>query len=379
MPADGPEGKLEQKVLNGSPVNEPIWQYTKVIPAFKFFKPDPLALPAELATARKLLPDPYGNPYRGVGHELPVRFDWLDGFGNKTLWRLDAVKQPFVKPVFPLQLGYTDELIGVERWPAVSAGYSIEARDMTKPELAVVFDFDVSRYTPHAIGQGSLADSKRVAKADLEVFRKIFYQLTDGNTKIKLHTTIDNESKESASMVVIDNQSGKPVWKNAIGFIGDIIRYLTLIAAPEYKFRYEFGVAPESLERIAGRFAVDVDELRRLNPELPDVLVESTEILLPDLALPNALKLSRPTKLSNPEELFSLAVKLIFERTDGADGESLVEEEFRGVPGVKFVAHEVEPLAVVAGNGGGRANGAIREFAQKFEEVFTSTKLHSID
>ena len=296
----------------------------------------------------------------------------MDGFGNKTKWNSKSFPNP---QSFGARLGYTDELIGVERWPAVSGGYVIEAKDITKPELAIRFDFDVSRYTPRADGQGSLADAKRVAKADLEVFRKVFYQLTDGNTKIKLQTTIDNESKESASGVVIDSQSEEPVWKNVIGFIGDIIRYLNLISAPDYKFRYGFGVAPESLERIAGRSAVKLNELRRLNPELPDFLVKSTELLLPDVSLPKRLQLNRRVSLSNMKPLFPLTVKVVLERMDGLSEESLLDEEFRDVPGVRFVAHEVEPLAMVAGNGGGRANGAIREFAQKFEQVFTSTKL----
>ena len=368
--AEGPEGALEN--FDEDPRKKLVWQYTKVIPAFKFFKLDPLGLPAELAEARKLLPDPYGNPYRGVGYKLPLRFDWLDGFGNKTPWNSKSFPNP---QSFGVRLGYTDELIGVERWPAVSAGYSIEIKDITKPELAIMFDFDVSRYTPRADGQGSLADSKRVAKADLEVFRKIFYQLTDGNTKIKLHTTIDDKSEESDSVVVIDKQSEEPVWKNVIGFIGDIIRYLTQVSAPDYKFRYGFGVAPESLERIAGRSGVKVYELQRLNPELPDVLVESTELLLPDLSLPKRLQLNRWVSLSNIKPLFPLTVKVVLERVDRPGEASLVDEEFRDVTGTKLVAHEVEPLAVVAGNGGGRANGAIRDFARKFEQAFTSTKL----
>ena len=49
-----------------------------------------------------------------------MRFEWFDGFGNKTL-------SPFNRggdqTIYLLSIGYTDELMGVERWPAVSAGY----------------------------------------------------------------------------------------------------------------------------------------------------------------------------------------------------------------------------------------------------------------
>ena len=66
-----------------------------------------------------------------------VRFDWLDGFGNKTNWNSKSFPNP---QSFGVRLGYTDELIGVERRPAVSAGYAREAKDITKPELAIMFD-----------------------------------------------------------------------------------------------------------------------------------------------------------------------------------------------------------------------------------------------
>ena len=117
---------------------------------------------------------------------MKVRIDWFDGFGNKTLWPLNATNQPVKQPVFDLQLGYTDELIGVERWPAVNAGYSVQTNTEGDPEIYVQLDFDVSRYTPHGQGQGTVADAKKVAQADLEVFRKIYYQLTWGNTKVWL-------------------------------------------------------------------------------------------------------------------------------------------------------------------------------------------------
>jgi hypothetical protein len=97
------------------------------------------------------------------------------------------------------------------------------------------------------------------------------------------------------------------------------------------------------------------NELRRFNPELPDFLVESTELLLPDLSLPKRLQLNRRVSLSKHEAAVCANGTVVLERMDRPSEASLVDEEFRDVPSVKLAAHEVEPLALVAGTvAGGR-------------------------
>jgi hypothetical protein len=70
-------------------------------------------------------------------------------------------------------------------------------------------------------------------------------------------------------------------------------------------------------------------------------------------------------------------VKLGIERFDHVDVEFQPNPDRpQDPPGpVKVVAHELEPLPIVAGNGGGRVSGAIRDFAQTFERAFPATKL----
>ena len=360
VPCDGPEG---DEFISSFPISLrlPLWKYTKVIPFFKFSS-SPLTSPVELQ-----LPDPNRNPYRGIGKELKVQLDWFDGFGNKTpspLIPVGAQLQP-AKYFVDLLPGYTDELIGVERWPAVNAGYSVRKNTNGESEIYVQLDFDVSRYTPHGQGQRTVADAKKIAQADLEVFRKIYYQLTWGTTKVLLYTTIDTLTYALDSRAVIQ-------------FIGDIFKYLDSVCSRLYAFATDVGKIGESLDDIARRFVVSpepleylayLEDLRRLNPGVPSKLTEKTIIVLPNLTLPQRLVRSEVVSLSNPDAIFPLTATLEIERFDRID------DQFLDVPAVKSVAHELEPLPIAAGNGGGRASGAIRDFAQTFEEVFPATKL----
>jgi hypothetical protein len=390
-PSDGP------KVLSDEPVEslpktppDPTCQYTKVIPCFKFSKEPPVQAPPIIKSER--------NPYRGVGETLTVRFDWLDGFGNKTFSPFNPPEEEEEEEekikendIFLLRLGYTDELIGVERWPAVSLGYSVrpDEQDSTKIYVHVDLDFDVSRYAPHDGGERSEADAKRTANADLETFRRIFYQLTWGTTRVLLHTTLDNQSGilESGLPGVPQEQSAQ---RALIGFVVSIINYLAAVIDPDQVFHYtDFRPTEADPERrlsdIAMELMIPLEALQRLNPGLPPRLTTDTIILLPELPFPAGVRMSRRVSLSNPAELFPLAVNLTLERLGPVDdgfldlGEapnSPVEEDgFLDKPSVKFATSLLDPLSITGGNSGSLESGAIRMFAQEFEQLFPNTSL----
>lgn len=365
-PSDGP------KVLSDEPVEslprtppDPACQYTKVIPCFKFSKAPRVQAPP--------LIDPERNPYRGVGETLTVRFDWLDGFGNKTFSPFNPPPDPPPNKqkgndIFLLRLGYTDELIGVERWPAVSVGYSVrpDEQDSAKIYVHVNLDFDVSRYAPHDGGERSEADAKRTAKADLETFRRIFYQLTWGTTRVLLHTTLDNQSGilESGLPGVPPEQSAQ---RALIGFVVSIINYLAAVIDPKHVFHYtDFRPTEADPERylvdIATELHVPLDALQRLNPGLPPRLTTDTIILIPELPFPAGVRLSRRVSLSNPAELFPLVVNLTLERLGRVDdgfldaqdvaGNPAEEDGFLDQPSVKFATSLLDPLSIAGGNSG---------------------------
>lgn len=311
VPADGPEPPMPGEI--------PVWQYTKVIPALKFLI-DRVSAPSG---HDPLLPHASRNPYRGAGKRLPVRFEWFDGFGNRTFSPLSPrEREDGDQNVYPLSLGYTDELMGVERWPAVSAGYSVRPKenDITKSEIYVQFDFDTARYSGSGNVIRTVGAAKKAARADLEAFRRIYYQLTGGRTEVLLHTTLDGYGVGANNeRALIDKQA-------LVDFINSIIAYLVAVVRS------------------------NTDQLPR-SDQAPRQIVK------------------RQVTLSNSKEIFPLVVKLVIGREDPVD------EEFLDAPGVRSVAHEIEPLPVIGGRTGGGPSGAIREFASQFELVFQNTKL----
>ena len=348
-------GESVEVVADGPRGDDSVWQYVKLIPAFRFHRPVP-------NPQAMLLPDLARSPYRGVGETMAVRLDWVDGFGNKTVSPFH--QPPQVDPraaIFPLRLGYTDELIGVDRWPAVRVAYSFELND-DETKLAVSLDFDVSRYTPLASGQRSIADAKRVAMADLEVFKRIYYQLIRQGTTIRLRTTLDPtaESKPGETPVV----GFGPV---VLAYVEEIIRYLTKVSSNTYVFATVTGYIGENIHDLIG--LIPPYDILRLNPDLPailfgDILIDDTEIVLPNIGLPANLgggsALRRPVSLSNADPIFPLTVTLEIERPG-----HLVDDEFLDSAPVRIVAHELEPLLP-----GGEMGGGLRAFAETFEDVF---------
>jgi hypothetical protein len=318
VPADGPEAPvIPEDILGLDEFGRNIlaWRYTKVIPARKFLSGGP-----EVPSGHDpLLPHPGRNPYRGTGKRLPVRFEWFDGFGNKTLSPFNRGED---QTVYPLSIGYTDELMGVERWPAVSAGYSVRPKenDITKQEIYVQFDFDTSRYEGRGNVLRTPGDAKKAARADLEAFRRIYYQLTWGITEVLLYTTLDDQgSAANNAQDRIDKQA-------VVDFITRIIAYLVTVVRSKPK-------------------------------ELP----ASGQVIRQTVM--------RQVTLSNSEELFPLVVRLEIRRQDPVD------EEFLDMPGVRSVSHEIEPLAVVGSSDEEEESGSISEFASQFEQVFQNTKL----
>ena len=117
------------------------WVYSQSIPYSRFAKQKPRAVAG--------LPAPAASPYQGLGSLLKVNFSWQDYYGNCLLTTLAQPQAGDAHPVLnqpPVLTGYTDALLALSQWPAVSAGWQVRPVASQPPLLEVRLDFDSSPY-----------------------------------------------------------------------------------------------------------------------------------------------------------------------------------------------------------------------------------------
>lgn len=313
----GPGSDLEH--LRGVPDDLAGWKYEQIVPLFNFWKAAPGAIGIPFLDAD------YG-PYRGVGTVVQVAAGWRDGFGNGITAKKTTAGGLMPLGTFPhvrkLLVGYTDELIGVERWPSVSVGYVLGLGSSGASTLAVTFEIDENRYKVGAKGQQRATDVRNVAKADREVYRRIYQQLVSGTTQVWLSTSLDG--------------ANIPITGNTItSFVKDIVDYLSRVVA-----------------------ANDAD--------------------LGNVAAPGRLTTTFPAPFTSQATVFPLDVRVGITRFDPVD------EGFVDLPGARETAHELEPLtdiqAITAALGRAPAGptvqgSSMKNFAVAFEEGFLNVKL----
>ena len=141
----------------------PLWQYSKIIPYYKI--------------RGKENYDPiYPNPYIGLGEEVRIKLSWQDMFGNI----LGNTNLDVSMPVL-----YTDTIIGVLQWPSVSCTYLFKKEEKdSAPCMQLDFSFDTSRYIDTESGESN-------ALADLDIYKKLYYQLRTGDMSLKIISTIE--------------------------------------------------------------------------------------------------------------------------------------------------------------------------------------------
>jgi len=178
------------------------WIYQSVVPVFPFV--------TQPTDAGQLLPSPKENPYNGVGNTVLVNFNWQDLFGN---WLDSSLQDPnWPNKGFPI--GYIDNLIPLDQWPAVTSDYVI-AQGEASPELIVTLRFNADLY------KGPDTDAiAAMALTDLGKFRTIYYQLTQPDVRVTLSSTMQGD-------VALNTSSPLDVM---VQFVLSIINFLTPIS-----------------------------------------------------------------------------------------------------------------------------------------------------
>ncbi|HVZ41237.1 MAG TPA: LysM peptidoglycan-binding domain-containing protein [Candidatus Kapabacteria bacterium] len=264
----GPGTELAQ--FTDLPDVEGRWKYEQVIPAYRFVHS---ALPA-------------ANPYRGVGALVEIGVDWRDVFGNLLNYVFE-VDGCWGSNILPARLGYTDEVIGIGRWPSVRSSYGIGFDGNSNPTNEILLEFDVARYLVAPDGeQASLGDVYNIASADYEAYRRIADQLACADVTAWGSTTLGG-GPQTLSIAALR------VW------VGSIVSFLD---------------------------------------QLFDVLIDPNA---PQPDIPDDLTLPIPASFANNEAIFPLIVRFGIKRT------GRIDDAFLDMPAVREATEDIEPAGPI--------------------------------
>lgn len=109
--------------------------------------------------------EPDLSPYAAIGRLLQVEFKWEDLFGNKIISDIDRplpTQNPATLNRQPVIAPYTDPIVGLGKWPAVSPAWILKKE---KPSdeifLTLLINFDTSQY--EGLLKAEVTDDKKVA------------------------------------------------------------------------------------------------------------------------------------------------------------------------------------------------------------------------
>lgn len=229
LPAGPAKPQSQDDVLGKTEDNgqdDPIWYYNQVVPIAQFAKPNPFM------TYPSGYPREEDNPYRGIGHQVQVHFDWVDYYGNVTATPFSNPQLDPATPVNnpPIQAGYVDELKGLGKWPSVELSYVFDLDRENQPELKLEFNFNIQRYNDLPdVPADQQQDWKQNAANDLLVYTDIYYQLTqlnpvDGNNTLTI--TLSTSLTPGKNVNLAGDQ-----YNQLLQFVKDIYTYLSARSA----------------------------------------------------------------------------------------------------------------------------------------------------
>ncbi|WP_406511397.1 hypothetical protein OG851_03005 [Streptomyces sp. NBC_00161] len=192
--------RFGRAVTEAAPV---YWRFQQVIPYARTATP-------ETAPAVPGLPDTAADPYRGiVGETTPVAAITLglcDVLGNTGVSTGADGATPYVVDA---PAGYTDALLAVTQWPAVSLSYTVEPSS-AGPLLTVAIAPQAGAAAPEP--GDSAADAIEAAARQAERYATAYYQLAGGRTAASLVTTLMPGAEGAPDPLAVDVT---PLWRHA--------------------------------------------------------------------------------------------------------------------------------------------------------------------
>ena len=256
------------------------WLYEKVLPVYA------LSTAAIETTALPVILKETLDPYRGIGRDFQLNFQWQDIYGNRLGDR--GKLQSLLHSV-----GYFDPILGLNQWPAVGESYRITRHSSRDRIIALVLElaFDQAKYIPTPTNP--LAEALDHIKTDRATYQKIYYQVHDPNLMFKATTSVI------------------PQWSQGLGrtfftdFVDSVYRYLVTL---EHLVAVDHLVSAngESLASIADSYRVSLEDLAEINRELAHVFV------------PQAIQVPVGIRVLTTDTLQGLATELTQPNSDAA-------------------------------------------------------------
>ncbi len=170
-----------------------VWYYKQSLPYPKFIRTK--------TSAVRGLPQPDENPYRALACLLQVDYEWQDNYGNTLVTTLSDPQNGDAGPrnQAPMLTGYTDAIINVNQWPAVSANWQVVPLAGSDPQLEIRISFDSSKYQGMLQASALAGGTQVLAKFTLPLDPKTAcdvsnYKLDNGASVLLATLSVDGQS-----------------------------------------------------------------------------------------------------------------------------------------------------------------------------------------
>lgn len=266
----------DNKEFVASPVGLPIspktdganWIFKRILPIQGFIENNstlnfiPLPLPEENPYTNIMLAsptDPNAKP-----KAIQLAFVAHDMFGNKL------TPSGLASPL-DISLYYTDVILGINQWPAVSASYSFTTKDSI-PNCQIFLDFSACRYSIDPLKPETAIEALKRITADLQQYKTIYYQLGQNDVSLTLDCSIGEIS-------------GSLDKNELVNFVAKIYTYISSLSYL-YNCKKLSGLLltitqNTTWQEVLSKYYVTSDDLAEINKNNTVLLQKDSSINLP--------------------------------------------------------------------------------------------------